>query len=215
VTSGRPGLHGPFAPAPLQGLHHYYGPSRPCASRYSAPRGFRRLGSSLSRPAGRHHPSGLADGIETTGSPVPCQRPRRAHATFTPGTTRATRRPLPGWGHTQRACLCPRDESRSRVSMPIWCLSMRQQWFTHVRLLVAHLTRSCRAFPGTLTTTALYRRSFRWFGLSACTASPEGRPPSLAQHGSCWWPSTSPPLSFQDTRTPDMEPGVQVIVAGW
>src|SRR3984957_6426171 len=64
---------------------------------------------------------------------------------------------------------------------------MRQQWFTHVRLLVAHLTQSCRAFSETLTTTALHRRSFRWFGLSACTASPEGRPPSLAQHGSCWW----------------------------
>lgn len=31
-------------------LHHYYGPSRPCASRYFAPGGVRRLGSSLSRP---------------------------------------------------------------------------------------------------------------------------------------------------------------------
>ena len=30
-------------------------------------------------------------------------------------------------------------------------------------------------FPGTLTTTALYRHSSRWFGLSACTASPEGQ----------------------------------------
>ncbi|MDQ6725949.1 MAG: hypothetical protein M3066_07280 [Actinomycetota bacterium] len=29
-------------------------------------------------------------------------------------------------------------------------------------------------FPGTLTTTALYRRSFRWFGIPACTANPEG-----------------------------------------
>jgi len=63
---------------------------------------------------------------------------------------------------------------------------MRQQWFTHVRLLVAHLTRSCRAFSATLTTSALDRRSLRWFGLSACTASPEGHPPSLAQHGLCW-----------------------------
>jgi hypothetical protein len=26
------------------------------------------------------------------------------------------------------------------------CFSMRQQWFTHVRLLVAHLTRSRQAF---------------------------------------------------------------------
>src|SRR5260370_15523645 len=30
-------------------------------------------------------------------------------------------------------------------------------------------------FPGTLPTPALYQRSFRWFGLPACTASPEGQ----------------------------------------
>ncbi len=29
----------------------------------------------------------------------------------------------------------------------ILCISMRQQWFTHVRLLVAHLPGSCRDFP--------------------------------------------------------------------
>ena len=100
-------------------------------------------------------------------------------------------------GHTQAAPrlrtsggaarLCPGDQVHSPVSTSSEFVSMRQQWFTHVRLLVAHLTRSCRAFSETLTTTALDRRSFRWFGLSACTASPEGRPPSLAQHGSCWW----------------------------
>src|SRR5450830_192268 len=34
----------PFAPAPLQDLHHYYGLLRPCAPhRYSRPRGFGRL----------------------------------------------------------------------------------------------------------------------------------------------------------------------------
>ena len=78
---------------------------------------------------------------------------------------------------------------------------MRQQWFTHVRLLVAHLTRSCRAFSATLTTPALDRRSLRWFGLSACTASPEGLPPSLAQHGLCWRLLHRHHVSFQDTRT--------------
>ena len=41
--------------------------------------------------------------------------------------------------------------------------------------------------------------SLRWFGLSACTASPEGQPPSLAQHGSCWRSTPSPSLPFQDT----------------
>ena len=52
---------------------------------------------------------------------------------------------------------------------------MRPQWFTHVRLLVAHLTRCQRAFPVTLTTPALDRRSLRRFGLPACTANPEGQ----------------------------------------
>jgi hypothetical protein len=32
------------------------------------------------------------------------------------------------------------------VLMPSFRLSMRQQWFTHVRLLVAYLTRWQRAF---------------------------------------------------------------------
>jgi hypothetical protein len=54
-------------------------------------------------------------------------------------------------------------------------------------------------FPATLTTPALNRRSLQWFGLPACTANPEDLPPSLAQHGSCRRPSTSPPLPFQDT----------------
>src|SRR5262249_23641749 len=46
-----------------------------------------------------------------------------------------------------QARLCPKDESRSSVLMPSECLSMRQQWFAHARLLVAHLTRSRRPFP--------------------------------------------------------------------
>ena len=61
------------------------------------------------------------------------------------------------------------------VLVPLFRLSMRQQWFTHVRLLVAYLTRSRRAFSATLTTPALDRRSLRWFGLPACTANPEGQ----------------------------------------
>src|SRR5487761_1123323 len=62
VAFVRSGLHGSFAPARLPGLRHYYEPSRPCASRYSAPRGFCRLESSLfaaSRPGAarpRHPP---------------------------------------------------------------------------------------------------------------------------------------------------------------
>ena len=56
MTSSRSDLPGPFAPAPLQNLHRYYEPVRPCASRYSAPRGFCPSGSSLSRPADHPHP---------------------------------------------------------------------------------------------------------------------------------------------------------------
>ena len=83
----------------------------------------------------------LTGGLETTGSPVPCQRPRRAHATYTPDTARATRRPPPGSGHAQRARLHPGDTRQPRFRCHRSILSMRQQWFTHVRLLVAHLTR--------------------------------------------------------------------------
>ena len=43
----------------------------------------------------------------------------------------------------------------------------------------------------TLTTPALDRRSLRWFGISAPTATPEDLSPSLAQHGSCRRSSTS------------------------
>ena len=52
-----------------------------------------------------------------------------------------------------------------------------RQWFTLVRLLVAHLTGSRPAFSATLTTPALNRRSLRWFGIPACTANPEGQTP--------------------------------------
>jgi hypothetical protein len=78
-------------------------------------------------------------------------------------------------------------------------LSTRQQWFTHVRLLVAYLTRSWRAVSATLTTPALDRRSLRWFGISACTATPEDLPPSQIEHVSFWRSSTSSSLHFQDT----------------
>ena len=48
-----------------------------------------------------------------------------------------------------------------------------------------------------LTTPALDRRSLRWFGVSACTATPQDLPPSLAQHGSCRRSSTSSSLPFR------------------
>ena len=62
--------------------------------------------------------------------------------------------------------------------------------------LVASLLRS--RFPPRLLTGM----TLRWFGISACTANPEGLPPSLTQHGSCWRSSTSTSLPFQDTPAP-------------
>ncbi len=73
------------------------------------------------------------------------------------------------------------------VSMPLCSLSMRQQWY-----------RTCSSsrrtpdpllaglFPQRSPRGLLTERSLRWFGLSTCPASPEGQPPSLAQHA--LWP---------------------------
>ena len=89
------------------------------------------------------------------------------------------------------AGLCPGTTHRSRFRCHRCFVSMRQQWFTHVRLLIAHPPRYSETSPAALTTPALDRRSLRWFGISACTATPEDLPPSLAQHGSCRRSSTS------------------------
>ena len=67
--------------------------------------------------------------------------------------------------------------------------------------LVASLLRS--RFPPRLLTGMTLRR----FGISACTANPEGLPPSLTQHGSCWRSSTSSSLPFQDTPVPMVPTG--------
>ena len=123
-------------------------------------------------------------------------------------------------GHLQAApWLRDRQHGRSFVpghaSLPVsvssQSLSMRQQWFTHVRLLVAYLTRSWRTVSATLTTPALNRRSLRWFGISACTATPEDLPPSQIEHVSVRRSSTSSSLHFQDTpriRLTDDLPGM-------
>ncbi len=47
------------------------------------------------RPGGLPGPFRPDDGSEAAGSPVPCQRLRRAHATSTPGTARAAGREAP------------------------------------------------------------------------------------------------------------------------
>ena len=169
-----------------------------CLASVLCPCGRRHLGFSLSTTRGHRHPLRLAVRIETTGSPVPCQRLQRAHATFTPDTARATCRQLPGSGPAHRARLCPGTwgQPRFRCHLEYFDASAVVQPCSSSRRLpdplVAGLFRS--RFPPRLLTDM----TLRWFGISACTANPEGLPPSLAQHGSWWRSSTSSPLPFQD-----------------
>ena len=164
-------------------------------------------GSPSRRPGGQQHPFRLAIRIETTDSPVPCQGLQRAHATFTPDTTRATSRQLPGSGHAERRVLIPRKACSLGFDVIVHIHDasavVHTCSYSH-RLpdpLVAGLLRS--RFPPRLLTGMTLRR----FGISACTANPEGLPPSLAQHGSCWRPSTSSSRSFQDTPRPEVPVG--------
>ena len=82
----------------------------------------------------------------------------------------------------------PTDPSFDAIVVSFRCVSSGSHMFvfsSHTR--PAHSETSTAA----LTTPALDRRSLRWFGVSACTATPEDLPPSLAQHGSCRRSSTS------------------------
>ena len=56
-------------------------------------------------------------------------------------------------------------------------------------------------FPSRFPPRLLTGMTLGRFGISACTANPEGLPPSLAQHGSYWRLSTSSSRSFQDTHS--------------
>ena len=69
------------------------------------------------------------------------------------------------------------------VLMPSFRLSMRQQWFTHVRLLVTHLTRCQRAF-------SLQRSPPRLLTGAACSGL--GSPPARRTRRTCLhhWHST-------------------------
>ena len=88
----------------------------------------------------------------------------------------------------------PTDPSFDAIVISFRCVSSGSHMFvfsSHTR--PAHSETSTAA----LTTPALDRRSLRWFGISACTATPEDLPPSLAQHGSCRRSSTSSSLPFR------------------
>src|SRR6476620_7751625 len=140
-------------------------------------------------------------GTATTGSPVPCQRLRRAHATYTPDTTRPARRPPPGSQHTTTiGCAfipgTPDNPGFDAIVLFFRCVSSGSHTF-----VFSSPTRPADSGPSTatLTTPALNRRSLRWFERSACTTHPKGQPPSPAQHVSLWRSSTSSSLHFQDT----------------
>ena len=82
----------------------------------------------------------------------------------------------------------PTDPSFDAIVISFRCVSSGSHMFvfsSHTR------PANSETSPAALTTPALDRRSLRWFGISACTATPEDLPPSLAQHRSCRRSSTS------------------------
>ena len=102
----------------------------------------------------------------------------------------------PTEGPPQRAFVPgpPTDPSFDAVVVSFRCVSSGSHMFvssTHTR--PAHSETP----TATLTTPALDRRSPRRSGISACTATPQDPPPSLAQHGSCRRSSTSSSLPFR------------------
>ena len=82
-----------------------------------------------------------------TGSPVPCQRLRRAHATYTPGTAGATYRQLPDRGPTGLS----RDHPQIPVSMP--------SLFRFDASAVVHTCSSSHRTPAPLTARRHPQRS--------------------------------------------------------
>ena len=96
----------------------------------------------------------------------------------------------PTEGPPQRAFVPgpPTDPGFDAIVVSFRCVSSGSHMFvfsSHTR------PANSETSPAALTTPALDRRSLRWFGISACTATPEDLPPSLAQHGSCRRSSTS------------------------
>ena len=88
----------------------------------------------------------------------------------------------------------PTDPGFDAIVVSFRCVSSGSHMFvfsSHTR------PANSETSPAALTTPALDRRSLRWFAISACTATPEDLPPSLAQHRSCRRSSTSSSLPFR------------------
>ena len=136
----------------------YYGSLRPCASlRYSHPWRASPWTSPLS-----------------SRRQVPTFR-TRAWSTFTPPLCRAPPTQATGSPWT------PPGPTTLPGSDTVPTLSTRCRWFIRFVSSGPHLMRSRRTFSVTLTTSALDRRSSRWFGARPCRPAPGGLPPSLVQ----------------------------------
>ena len=102
----------------------------------------------------------------------------------------------PTEGPPQRAFVPgpPTDPSFDAIAVSFRCVSSG----SHIFVFSSHThPANSETSTATLTTPALNRRSLRWFGISACTATPQDPPPSLAQHRSCRRSSTSSSLPFR------------------
>ena len=137
----------PFGPAPLPSLPPYYGLLRPCAPHW------------YSRPHGGHHLDfGLLPSHRGDRFPRSVQEPgsesRRLHAGCRLGRNQDTPQTRPGLTTSPGFDIA-------------YTLSTRHRRFARTRLSEPYLTGSRPAFSATFTTTALDRRSLRWFG--ACS----------------------------------------------
>ena len=134
------------------------GPS-PCPVPLLCPLGFLPLGILALADRGTR-PVELPHSPGATGSHVPCQRPDQAHAASMPDTARAVGRYPP---------TSPGEPHAPGFGV-VLVISTRHQWIAFARLLGLYLTDWLSAFSATLSTSALDRRTSRWFA-----PSPAGR----------------------------------------
>ena len=176
----------PSPRTPLQGPHRYYGPVRPCAPhRYSPTRSVLLL---VVLPLAASYAGRLYRGDRFSCSvPAPATSSRHLYTGHHRGHIQAAPRLR---AHRRRAFVPgpPTDPGFDAIVVSFRCVSSG----SHMFVFSSHTCpANSETSPAALTTPALDRRSLRWFGISACTATPEDLPPSLAQHGSCRRSSTS------------------------
>ena len=194
-------------------IHRWSSPTLNCPAPSLGPH-YRALTATTSRSAPVPRIGTLALAVfAACGSPSRGQQPRPSlsgrqvllfHASACDELTPPIHRAPPG-PHTassptedppQRAFVPgpPTDPSFDAIVISFRCVSSGSHMFvfsSHTR------PANSETSPAALTTPALDRRSLRWFGISACTATPQDLPPSLAQHGSCRRSSTSSSLPFR------------------